>query len=66
MGEVAGNYAGPFNSNTGVHHVGLKATPREDITVGALFFDFDTVRTRDTLNRMPGAGPLRNGRSTTT
>ena len=27
MGEVAGNYAGPFNSNTGVHHVGLKATP---------------------------------------
>ncbi|MFV3382126.1 hypothetical protein [Pseudomonas sp. NY15354] len=50
MGEVAGNYAGPFNSNTGVHHVGLKATPREDLTVGALFFDFDTVRTRDTLN----------------
>lgn len=50
QGEVAANYAGPFNSNTGIHHVGLKATPRENLTVGALYFDFDTVRTRDSLN----------------
>ncbi|MDR2307509.1 MAG: alginate export family protein [Paucimonas sp.] len=50
QGEVAGNYAGPFNSNSAIHHVGLKATPRSDLTVGALFFDFNTVRTRDTLN----------------
>ncbi|MHC6225597.1 alginate export family protein [Pseudomonas sp. X10] len=50
QGEVASNYAGPFNSNTGIHHVGLKATPLENLTVGALYFDFDTVRTRDSLN----------------
>lgn len=50
QGEVAANYSGPFNSNTGVHHVGLKATPLENLTVGALYFDFNTLRTRDTLN----------------
>ena len=50
QGEVAANYSGPFNSNTGVHHVGLKATPLENLTVGALYFDFHTLRTRDTLN----------------
>ncbi|ATP49609.1 hypothetical protein CR512_09610 [Pseudomonas putida] len=50
QGEVAANYAGPFNSNTGIHHVGVKATPLENLTVGALYFDFDTVRTRDSLN----------------
>lgn len=45
QGEVAANYAGPFNSNTQVHHVGLKATPLESLTVGALYFDFDTLDT---------------------
>ncbi|MBR9829959.1 MAG: hypothetical protein GYB41_15210 [Oceanospirillales bacterium] len=40
QGEVAANYAGPFNSGTDVHHVGVKATPTEMLTVGALFFDF--------------------------
>lgn len=50
QGEVAGNYAGPFNTNSGIHHVGLKATPRDNLTLGALFFDFDTVRSRDTLD----------------
>jgi len=45
QGEVAANYAGPFNSNTQVHHVGLKATPLENVTVGALYFDFDTLDT---------------------
>lgn len=43
QGEVASNYAGPFNTNTKVHHVGLKAKPREDLTVGALFFDFNPI-----------------------
>ena len=43
QGEVASNYAGPFNSNTRVHHVGLKVTPRENLTLGALYFDFDPV-----------------------
>ncbi|CRM33075.1 MULTISPECIES: alginate export family protein [Pseudomonas] len=50
QGEVAGNYAGPFNSNTGVHHVGLKATPLENLTIAALYFDFNTLRKHDALN----------------
>ena len=50
QGEVASNYAGPFNSNTGIHHVGLKATPLENLTVGALYFDFNTLRKHDALN----------------
>lgn len=28
-----------------MQHIGLKATPREDVTVGALFFEFDTLDT---------------------
>jgi len=50
QGEVAGNYAGPFNTNTSIQHVGLKATPLENLTLGALYFDYDTVRKRDALN----------------
>ncbi|WP_239688939.1 hypothetical protein [Pseudomonas citronellolis] len=45
QGEVAGNYAGPFNTNTRVHHVGIKASPSESLTVGALYFDFKTLDT---------------------
>lgn len=40
QGEVAANYAGPFNSGTDVHHIGVKASPTEMLTLGALFFDF--------------------------
>lgn len=43
QGEVAANYAGPFNSNTRVHHLGLRATPLENLAVGALWFDFDSL-----------------------
>lgn len=43
QGEVAGNYAGPFNTNSRVHHVGLRATPLENLSIGALWFDFDTI-----------------------
>lgn len=43
QGEVAGNYAGPFNTNSRVHHVGLRASPVENLSVGALWFDFDTL-----------------------
>ncbi|WP_437882414.1 hypothetical protein [Pseudomonas sp. LRF_L74] len=50
QGEVAANYAGPFNSNTGIHHIGLKATPLESVTVGALYFDFSTLHDRRDLN----------------
>jgi predicted porin len=40
QGEVAANYAGPFNSDTDVHHIGIKASPTEMLSIGALFFDF--------------------------
>ncbi|MDN6875412.1 MULTISPECIES: hypothetical protein [Pseudomonas] len=50
QGEVASNYAGPFNSNTAIQHLGLKATPLENLSVGVLYFDFDTLHKRDALN----------------
>lgn len=50
QGEVAANYAGPFNSNTEVHHVALKVNPLENITVGALYFDFNTLHKKNQLN----------------
>jgi len=40
QGEVAANYAGPFNSNVNVNHIALKAAPSETLSFGALFFDF--------------------------
>ena len=52
QGEVASNYAGPFNTNTQVHHVGIKASPTETFSVGALAYDFDTLN--------PNAGLFRN------
>lgn len=52
QGEVASNYAGPFNTNTRVHHVGIKASPTETLSVGVLMYDFDTLN--------PNAGFFRN------
>jgi len=43
QGEVAGNYSGPYNSNTAVQHVALKVKPLDNVTVGALFFDYKTL-----------------------
>ncbi|WP_206060364.1 hypothetical protein [Nitrincola alkalilacustris] len=40
QGEVAANYAGPFNSDAAVHHIGLAASLSETLSVGALYFDF--------------------------
>jgi len=42
QGEVAGNYAGPFNTNATISHLHLRAYPNDAITVGALFYDFST------------------------
>jgi len=47
---VASNYSGPFNSNTGIHHVGFKVTPLENLTLGALYFDFNTLKKSNALN----------------
>ncbi|WP_353110347.1 hypothetical protein [Salinisphaera dokdonensis] len=43
QGEVAANYAGPFNSDTDVHHVGLALAPSPTVELGALFFEFDNA-----------------------
>jgi len=43
QGEVAANYSGPFNSNTQVHHVAVKVSPLENLSIGALWFDFNTL-----------------------
>ncbi|MCY1341909.1 hypothetical protein D9M68_983720 [compost metagenome] len=40
---MAANYAGPFNSNTQVHHVAFKVSPLENLSLGALWFDFNTL-----------------------
>ena len=42
QGEVAGNYAGPFNSNATISHLHLRLYPNESWTLGALFYDFDS------------------------
>lgn len=51
QGEVAANYAGPFNSDTDVLHLGVKAYTAPTVAVGALFFDFsDTARGSGSLD----------------
>lgn len=40
QGEVAANYAGPFNVNTDVQHLALKASASEALHFGALYFDY--------------------------
>lgn len=43
QGEVAGNYAGPFNNNSRIQNVGLKVSPLENLNLGALYFNYDTI-----------------------
>lgn len=48
QGEVAGSYAGPFNTNADVWHLALRTQPSEQLGMGALFFDFNS---RDTAQQ---------------
>ncbi|MGF6395387.1 hypothetical protein [Pseudomonas plecoglossicida] len=43
QGEVAGNYASPFNSNARIQKVGLAVSPTPSLNLGALWFKFDTI-----------------------
>lgn len=43
QGEVAGNYAGPFNTNSRIQNVSLKVSPLQNLNVGVLLFNFDTI-----------------------
>jgi len=44
QGEVAARYSGPFNSNTHIHHFGIKFNPDENMSFGLLYFDFSPVK----------------------
>lgn len=63
---MAANYAGPFNKNSQVHHVALKGKPRDNLTVGALYFDFDTQDTDQATSAGGSWTCMWNGWSTTT
>ncbi|MCZ3030374.1 hypothetical protein NYY88_18895, partial [Acinetobacter baumannii] len=43
QGEVAGNYAGPFNNNSRIQNVTFKVSPLQNLNVGAVLFDFKTI-----------------------
>ncbi|WEL53429.1 hypothetical protein PZ739_16435 [Pseudomonas kermanshahensis] len=43
QGEVAGNYAGPFNSNARVQKLGLTVSPTPTLNLGVMGFHFDTI-----------------------
>lgn len=49
QGEVAGNYAGPFSSNARIHQVSLQASVKENLHLGMLAYQFDTIK-KDTEN----------------
>jgi len=50
QGEVAGNYAGPWNSNAGVHMVRLTVSPTDRLSLGALWFDFNCAECDSAVN----------------
>lgn len=45
QGEVAANYAGPFNTNARVQQINLTLTPSASVSLGAMLYDFDTLST---------------------
>ncbi len=40
QGEIAGNYAGPFNSNADIQFLNLTLRPRDNLSIGISYFDF--------------------------
>lgn len=49
QGEVAGNYAGPFNTNAGVHQLVLDTKPSPTLTLGVAVQRYRTLRERQAL-----------------
>lgn len=45
QGEVASNYAGPFNTNSTIQQIGLKAAITPNFNVGAMLYKFKTINT---------------------
>ncbi|MHB0774927.1 alginate export family protein [Halomonas sp. WWR20] len=50
QGEVAANYAGPFNTNTRVQQINLTLAPTKSLSLGAMLFDFHMVSQNDGAN----------------
>lgn len=50
QGEVAYNYSGPFNANTQISNIGLSVSPHEKVTLGALAYDFSTLKKNGNTN----------------
>lgn len=44
QGEVAGNYAGPMSSNARIQQLSLQASFSENVTVGLLAYQFNTLK----------------------
>ncbi|WP_434694916.1 hypothetical protein J3P89_16290 [Pseudomonas sp. Z1-14] len=45
LGEVSGNFAGPFNTNSRVNQLSITANPGERLSVGAVFYKHAPVDT---------------------
>jgi hypothetical protein len=49
-GEVAGNFAGPFNTNSNIHMISVEAFPSEKLLLGANLYQIDTAEKSPALN----------------
>ena len=43
QGEVAANYSGPYSTNTRIHQLLLQASVKENLHLGVLGYQFDTI-----------------------
>lgn len=50
QGEVAGNYAGPFNNNAEIWQLGIKSQVSKTLSAGLLAYDFSSIETSTQVN----------------
>lgn len=43
QGEIAGNYAGPYNTNARIHQVSVQASMKENLHLGILGYQFNSL-----------------------
>ncbi|WP_155274310.1 hypothetical protein [Pseudomonas chlororaphis] len=49
QGEIAGTFAGPFNTNTKVHRLSARTTLNEKVAIGAMAYRFESERSSDRI-----------------
>lgn len=49
-GEVAGNFAGPFNTNSNIHMISVEAFPTDKLLLGANLYKINTAEKSPALN----------------